>query len=210
MFALEEASEEVLGPARRPLDDATAGLTDYEIAPSVRRAGVGDPAAPRPPSCGAYERLLPERLGLAQGRVLPNVRENLDALSGRDDVVNMLLTGNVAGRRRGEAAPLRAVGLLRRGRRLLRRGRDRRRSPAARASSRPSTAARVPPGDRMVVIGDTPHDVRCGHAIGARTLAVATGPSYGMEALEACEPWAAVAELPAPPGLERLLGLDGR
>jgi len=36
---------------------------------------------------------------------------------------------------------------------------------------------------------------------------VATGPGYGLEALEACEPWAAVEELPAPPELERLLGL---
>ena len=40
--------------------------------------------------------------------MLPNVRENLEALSERDDVVNMLLTGNVAG---GAEAKLRHYGL---------------------------------------------------------------------------------------------------
>lgn len=29
--------------------------------------------------------------------------------------------------------------------------------------------------EEVLVIGDTPHDIRCGHAIGAKTLAVATG-----------------------------------
>ena len=142
--------------------------------------------------------------------MLPNVRENLEALSGRDDVVNMLLTGNVAG---GAEAKLRHYALwdfFGAGGAFSVEGCDR---PAIARRARELAAehgGEVPPGDRMVVIGDTPHDIRCGHAIGARTLAVATGPSYGMEALEACEPWAAVAELPEPPGLERLLGLDGR
>jgi phosphoglycolate phosphatase len=135
------------------------------------------------------------------------VRENLEALSGRDDVVSMLLTGNVAG---GAQAKLRHYGLwdfFGAGGAFSTEGCDR---PSIARRARDLAAehgGEVPPGERMVVIGDTPHDVRCGHAIGARTLAVATGPGYGLEALEACEPWAAVEELPAPPELERLLGL---
>ncbi|MGE3109179.1 MAG: HAD family hydrolase [Phycisphaerales bacterium] len=49
-------------------------------------------------------------------------------------------------------------------------------------------------GDRVVVIGDTPHDVRCAKAHGCRSLAVATG-SFGIEQLTACEPTLALADL---------------
>jgi phosphoglycolate phosphatase-like HAD superfamily hydrolase len=37
-------------------------------------------------------------------------------------------------------------------------------------------------GGDVVVIGDTPADVECGRAIGARAIAVATG-HYGVDAL---------------------------
>jgi phosphoglycolate phosphatase-like HAD superfamily hydrolase len=47
------------------------------------------------------------------------------------------------------------------------------------------------------VIGDTPHDIDCANAIGARTIAVATG-GYSIEELEAGKPWSVVAELPSP------------
>jgi phosphoglycolate phosphatase-like HAD superfamily hydrolase len=39
---------------------------------------------------------------------------------------------------------------------------------------------------RVIVIGDTPHDVACAHANGCLALAVCTGPSYEREDLEAC------------------------
>jgi phosphoglycolate phosphatase-like HAD superfamily hydrolase len=38
--------------------------------------------------------------------------------------------------------------------------------------------------DRLWVIGDTPADVQCGRAIGAKVIAVGTG-LYSMEELEA-------------------------
>jgi phosphoglycolate phosphatase len=209
VFALEEASEEVLGERVDLATMQTAGLTDYEIVQAICRAqGVDDPAVPME-FLAAYERLLPERLHWRKGRVLPNVRENLDALAARDDVVNMLLTGNVAC---GAEAKLRHYRLWQyfgAGGAFSTEGCDR---PGIARRARELAAehgGEVPPGDRMVVIGDTPHDVRCGQAIGARTVAVATGPGYGLEALQACEPWAAMEELPPPPELERLLGLDG-
>lgn len=40
-------------------------------------------------------------------------------------------------------------------------------------------------GDEIIVIGDTPNDVRCGQRIQAKTLAVATGP-FKVPELEAC------------------------
>jgi phosphoglycolate phosphatase-like HAD superfamily hydrolase len=49
--------------------------------------------------------------------------------------------------------------------------------------------------DRLFVIGDTPHDIHCANAIGARTIAVATG-GYSVEELEAHHPWRVCVELP--------------
>ena len=118
----------------------------------------------------------------------------------------MLLTGNVAG---GAEAKLRHYGLWS----FFGAGG----AFSVEGSDRPSIARRArelaarhgdgqpPTGQQMVVIGDTPHDVSCGKAIGARTLAVATGPSYDLDALRACEPWAALPELPPPEELARLV-----
>ncbi len=41
--------------------------------------------------------------------------------------------------------------------------------------------------DRVVIIGDTPGDITCAHSIGARTIAVATGP-FGLAELAAHQP----------------------
>lgn len=49
-------------------------------------------------------------------------------------------------------------------------------------------------GEQVIVIGDTPHDITCGRAIGAKVLAVATGISP-VEELEALKPDWAVADL---------------
>jgi len=205
IFALEEAARAVLG---REIDLAhmrTAGLTDAEIAREICVAhGRREPAAATA-LLRAYERLLPERLHWRRGQVLPNVRENLEALSARDDVVNMLLTGNVAG---GAEAKLRHYGLwdyFGAGGAFSIEGCNR---PDIARRARELAAAHggeSPPGDRMVVIGDTPHDVACGKAIGARTVAVASGPLYGLAELRACEPWLALEALPEPGEFARLL-----
>ena len=39
----------------------------------------------------------------------------------------------------------------------------------------------------MIVVGDTPYDIDCGRANGARTVAVATGP-YSLAELQAHGP----------------------
>jgi phosphoglycolate phosphatase len=198
IFAFEEACEEVLGERIDMSTLPTAGLTDAEIARDLCASRSVEDGAAVGALLAAYERLLPERLGWREGRVLPNVRENLDALSGRDDVVNMLLTGNIAG---GAEAKLRHYGLwdyfAETGGAFSTEGCDR---PAIARRARDLAAehgGEVPPGERMVVIGDTPHDVMCGKAIGARTMAVASGPGYSLAELEACEPDVVLAELPA-------------
>jgi phosphoglycolate phosphatase-like HAD superfamily hydrolase len=207
IFAFEDACEEVLGERIDMSTLSTAGLTDAEIARDlVASRGVQDPAAVGA-LLAAYERLLPERLGWREGRVMPNVRENLDALSARDDVVSMLLTGNVAG---GAEAKLRHYGLwdyfAETGGAFSVEGSDR---PSIARAAR-TLAAEAGDADGTYVVGDTPHDVRCGKVIGARTVAVATGPSYTLAELRACEPWLALEALPGPDKFMALLELpDG-
>lgn len=49
-------------------------------------------------------------------------------------------------------------------------------------------------GREVVVVGDTPNDIDCGRAFGARTVAVATGP-FGLDELRAQDPDAALMTL---------------
>ena len=49
-------------------------------------------------------------------------------------------------------------------------------------------------GDEVLVIGDTPLDVQCANAIGAKVVAVATG-RYGVDELRWCKPTWTVATL---------------
>lgn len=199
VFALEDAALQVTGEKPDLASMRTAGMTDAQIGRDI--VGEEHLAA----FLRAYERLLPERLSWRQGRVLPNVRENLEALAERDDVVNMLLTGNVAG---GAEAKLRHYDLWQyfgAGGAFSVEGDDR---PAIARRARELAAehgGEVPPGERMFVIGDTPHDVHCGDAIGARTVAVATGPGYDLEALRASAPWVLLEQLPEPPEFQAVL-----
>ena len=56
----------------------------------------------------------------------------------------------------------------------------------------------------MYVIGDTPYDIQCGKAIGAKTISVATG-HYSYDHLASCEPWKLIPELPEPQAFLQLL-----
>ena len=152
-----------------------------------------------------YEELLPDSLPRKQGHVLPNVREILDLLEPRQDVRSYLLTGNTRG---GARAKLTHYGLFR----YFPDG-----AFAEDASERSTIAARAldlarragPVNDRAVfVVGDTPHDIQCADAIGARTVAVATG-GYSLDELESFHPWRAFEQLPPAGEFVRLIDEAG-
>jgi phosphoglycolate phosphatase-like HAD superfamily hydrolase len=207
IFAWKEAIREVLGDEPDMATMQTAGLTDAEIALRVAAAHGHDDPCRAGDLLRSYAGHLPERLGWRQGRVLPNVRENLEALAQRDDVVNMLLTGNVAAGAQAKLRHYHLWGFFGAGGAFSIEGSDR---PSIARHARELAAqhgGETPPGERMVVIGDTPHDVSCGKVIGARTVAVATGPGYSLEDLLATEPWTALARLPEPSEFAHLVGL---
>lgn len=206
IFAWEDAIREVLDTEPDMSSMRTAGLTDAEIAVELAVAYGDESAATAGRLLRLYGEYLPECLTRRRGSVMPNVREILETLAPRDDVLSMLLTGNIAA---GAEAKLRSYGLWEffgAGGAFSVEGSDR---PGIAREARELAArhdgGELPPGERMVVIGDTPHDISCGREIGARTLAVATGPGYSLEELRACEPWAAVPELPEPQSFAELV-----
>ena len=133
-----------------------------------------------------YLRRLPECLVRMQGRVLPGVADLLAHLGGRNQVAVGLLTGNV---RAGAKVKLGHFGLFEHfafggfGDHHFDRD-DVAREALAAVRDHVRDHVNV---DRVWVIGDTPLDVRCARAIGAKVLAVATG-THTFEELAASGP----------------------
>lgn len=132
------------------------------------------------------EGLAPELDSPEHARItlLPGVAELLDACDAHDAVLLGLLTGNLAV---GARHKLRAVGLEFTRFAIGAYGSDHEARATLAAIARERAAAHLGcevDGSQCVVIGDTPADVACGKAIGARTIAVATG-GYDADALRA-------------------------
>jgi len=122
------------------------------------------------------------------------VLELLDALESRPDRRIGLLTGNIEV---GAGAKLRAVGIDPARFTVCAFGSDhevRGELPAiAQRRARERLGLHVE-GDAIVVIGDTPADIDCTRAIGARAIAVATG-RYSVDELAQHDPVAVFADL---------------
>ena len=158
-------------------DIEIAGRTDAAIARSILdKYGVGADAASISTFLSEYLELLPELLPRQKGRVLPGIAEILERLHRKPDRVLALLTGNL---RRGAELKLRHYGLWQyfefgafaddhHDRNEL--GAFARRRAREKYGHDFDCAA-------IDVIGDTAHDIACGRAFGARTVAVATGSS---------------------------------
>ena len=185
--AIHAALREVFGGVG-PQDYWFDGKTDRQIVRDLMRVeGHGDARidAAMDELFARYVRHLERELAdpAHAPRLYPGVRELLDTLEARDDVVLGLLTGNLA---EGAAAKLRAVGIDPQRFRVNAFGSDHERRPElpAIAQRRARAALGVDvPGEAIVVIGDTPADLECGRGIGARAIAVATG-RYKVEELD--------------------------
>ncbi len=200
VYSLEAALEQVTGVRVDLQGMATAGMTDYAIAETALRT-VGHAADE--PTVQEFLRVhgeqLPAYLHRREGRVLSGVREALEDLGGREDLVNLLLTGNIEA---GAKAKLEHYGLER----FFERGGAFCVGPGDRAEIARRALA-LAGGATTYVIGDTPADVACGKEIGARTVAVATG-SFDAGELARYEPWTVLERLPEPAAFRELLGLD--
>lgn len=173
------------------------GATDTGLVRDFLQAqGVADTRQEREHFLNAYLFWLDHQLGLNSGEVCPGVRDLLAGLHQLDRPPLMgLLTGNI---RLGAELKLRAHQLWE-AFRVGGFGDDHEeRAEIARTARRRGVRdlGHSLRDDEVLVIGDTPADVACGRAIGARCLAVATG-GFELRALQSCAPDWCVADLRA-------------
>ncbi len=177
--AIHDALREVFGTIG-PADYWFDGKTDRQIVRDLMRLEGFDDATidERLPSVLAryLEGLHRELKSPANPpRLLPGVAELLDALDGAPGIVLGLLTGNIA---EGADAKLRAVSIDPARFKVGAFGSDHELRPelpaiAHRRANETMKLALL--GEAVVVIGDTPADIQCGRALGARAIGVATG-----------------------------------
>ncbi|HXG87701.1 MAG TPA: HAD hydrolase-like protein [Vicinamibacterales bacterium] len=206
IFAWEDAGLEVTGHALDFQSLKTDGLTDHQVALKIfEQAGVQPTDESLRRMVAFYESRLPDRLHLRKGSVLTGVREILEHLRAkRPDVHSMLLTGNTAAGARAKLTHYQLQEFFEDGAFSLDQG------PRAGIASRAFAAIRelFPDqqidADQVFVVGDTPHDIECARAIGARTIAVASGV-YKVPDLQLHGAWRVLESLPTPPQFEALI-----
>jgi phosphoglycolate phosphatase len=195
--AIHRALQETFGTTG-PEGHRFDGKTDRQIVRELMSlAGHGDAHidAHMDALLDRYVGYLREELaGDRPPHVYPGVREALDALEAREDVVLGLLTGNL---REGARAKLERAGFDWARFHVCAFGSDHERRPELPAVARARGEKRLGrplAGRDVVIIGDTPADVTCGNAIGARGIGVATG-HYEEHELRAAGAVATFADL---------------
>jgi phosphoglycolate phosphatase-like HAD superfamily hydrolase len=204
--AWEAAVREVTGRDFQLSSIRVPGLTDFQIAVrTFEMLGLAPDDAAIRRMVRMYEELLPASLRLKQGTVLPNVREILEHLERHAGVRSYLLTGNTRGGARAKLTHYKLVHFFPDG--AFAEDAGGRATIAARALALARQAGPVA-DDGVFVIGDTPHDIQCADAIGARTIAVGTG-GYSVDELTSHGPWRIYSELPPVDEFMRLIGSAG-
>lgn len=179
LLAMRDAGVELHGPHFGTHDVDFAGRLDPLIVRDLLRANGADatPLAIRALRARYREHLV-RRLGVpGVARALPGVHALLAALGERSDVTMGLLTGNFpeTGRLKLEASGI-DPGQFK----VCAWGDESPHDPPDREHLPPLAVSRFEAmrGRRprhVVIVGDTPHDVRCARANGCRCLGVATG-----------------------------------
>lgn len=181
MVALKEATQEIFGHEGPALD--LAGSTDLGLVANIHAHFEIEPTRER---IAAYFQVYLGRLdwnlahGGFPGRVLGGVSELLADLVERPDNTIGLLTGNTAGGATSKMRhfgldshfPFGAYGCDHADRNQL--------GPIALQRAAIHAGRDFSPAETWI-IGDTPKDIACAHAIGARCLAVATGSFTAAE-----------------------------
>ncbi|UCD23730.1 MAG: HAD hydrolase-like protein [Gemmatimonadota bacterium] len=177
-----------------PVDDhAFAGKTDPQIVRELLTAADHPQAHSESDAervCAKYAEVLEVELQTPGRslRIYEGVPMLLDQLSAHSDAIVGLLTGNIEV---GARLKLAAAGIDPDQFRVGAFGSDARERadlPSIAAQRAEPLFGHAPQGEEVVIIGDTPSDVTCGRSIGARSIAVATGP-FSVQELAAIGPY---------------------
>ena len=185
-IAMERALTDIFGSPGHS-DYRYDGKTDRQIVrESMRLKGLTDNQIDERMDdlLAAYISGLRDELASGERtiHIFPGVLELFDELERQSDVTLGLLTGNIA---EGARAKLGAAGIDISRFRVNAFGSDHEERPElpaiAQTRAREVLGSHIE-GNRLVVIGDTPADIRCGEAVGARAIGVATG-RYSVDEL---------------------------
>jgi phosphoglycolate phosphatase len=185
--SLRKMVQERFGVVDELADIEIAGKTDRAIIRDILQKYKTTPTAENMAALAkVYVEGLVETLPRSKGRVLPGIDELLGRLRKRPNIILGLLTGNL---KEGARLKLGHYGLWE----FFEFGafaddhHDRNELGAfAHRRARQKHGHDFDAAD-IDVIGDTGHDIGCGKALGARTVAVATG-SWSRQRLAKCAP----------------------
>src|SRR5712691_3145383 len=175
VYALKLALKERHGIDDDLSDIEIAGMTDSGIVVSILNKHKIPPTNENVTAfLDSYVHFLSLELPRRKGKLLPGVFELLEKLRSRPHLVLALLTGNVS---RGAQLKLEHYGVWH----FFEFGafaddhHDRNELGSFAQSRAREKHGQVFDVGQIDVIGDTPRDIACGKAIGARTIAIATG-----------------------------------
>ena len=147
-----------------------------------------------------YEMKMKRTLKTHKGYLMPNVAKTLEYIKENvPDITNLLMTGNTTGGARDKFTHYGIVSHF-----------DFRHSSYGDLAEERDEVARilyyrlqvdglVQSSDQLIFIGDTPNDVKCASAIGARCIVVLAGSEFKEEDFAAVRPWKILPQLPDDP-----------
>lgn len=181
--------------------ETMAGRTDsYIIKKIVKQYKSKYTAADAAGFFITYNQIFSKLLKTSNGNLLTNVKKTLEYLeTSKDEFTSTLLTGNCKpsgmekvkhfGINHHFNIQLSAFGELSENREFL----------AEAAYQKISVQDPSVTPEDIIVIGDTPFDVSCAHAIGARSLIILEGKFNSLESIKAENPWKIIEKLPDNP-----------
>lgn len=206
--AITRAASEMIGREVDLSPVVMAGMTDWAISAQIlSHIGLSPEAVNIEILLDLYQKHLPSGLSETEGDVIPGIFDILQTLQGREDVLSLLLTGNIEPGAWLKLSYYGLDGFFSAG------GFCNATFDRNHIARQALTIAQEKLGiinlDKCYVIGDTPHDVSCGQSIGAKTIAIAS-QRYSVQDLAACNSWLVWERFPDPARFMEKIGLDNQ